>query len=145
MLFVGAKEKLSALLISESVFILLIVFVTVNPIYAQTSEEPPLSVVFAIEGVDAATGDILNWVTANNVTRAVFNNATAIDLDDTARDGIIELSITLPNGTAQVGDKFRACTVLPEFEKVLCSTGFKSATGRAEFVSVLLSSLKKQE
>jgi hypothetical protein len=144
----GDGRKLPALLISEAVFALSIVFVTVNPIYAQTSEESPLSVVFAIEGVDANTGEMMSWVTLNNVTKTLFYNATAIDLEDTlypARDGTIELSITLPNGTAQVGDKFRACTTVPEFEKLVCNTGFNSPTDRAEFMSILLSSFKKQE
>lgn len=145
MIFQGDGRKLPALLISEAVFALSIVFVTVNPIYAQTSEESPVGVVFAIEGVDANTGEMMSWVTSNNVTKTLFYNATAIDLEDTARDGTIEVSITLPNGTAQVGDKFRACTAVPEFGKLVCNMGFNSPTDRAEFMSILLSSFKKQQ
>jgi high-affinity K+ transport system ATPase subunit B len=135
---------LPALLIAAA-FILSIVFVTINPIYAQTTEEPPLIVVFAVEGIDASTGELMSWVTINNVTRTVFYNATAVDLEDTARDGMIETAITLPNGTSQVGDRFSACTVVPKFDKMECDIGFKSPTGRAEFFSVPLSSFEKQQ
>jgi hypothetical protein len=145
MLFREDRRKFPALLISEAAFILSMVFVPINPIDAQRSEEPPLIVVFAVEGIDANTGEVMSWVTVNNVTRTLFYNATAVDLEDTARDGIIETAITLPNGTAQVGDKFRACTVVPKFDKMVCDIGFKSPTGRAEFISVLLSSLKQEQ
>jgi hypothetical protein len=66
-----------------------------------------------------------------------------VDLEDSAKDGIVEIPITFPNSTVSTGDKFRACIVVLKNEDLMCDTGFDSPSERAEFVSFLLSPVKK--
>jgi hypothetical protein len=104
----------------------------------QTTTEP-FVVVIATKGIDSSTGYILNWVTANNITIPLLLNASTVDLEDDAKDGVVEASITLPNSTVSTGDNFRACIIVLKNEDLMCDTGFDSPSGRAEFVSFLLS------
>ena len=69
---------------------------------------------FSIAGIDSDTGYVINWVIANNVTIPIFFNASEVDLvDANAKDGFIETVVTLPNGTIDIGDKYKACTTVP--------------------------------
>jgi aldose sugar dehydrogenase len=99
--------------------------------------DDPFVLVFSIAGVDNRTGHVINWVTANNVTRAISSNASDVDLVDTnANDGFIETSVSLPNGTIHIGDKYKACTLVPKPMYQVCNTGFNWPTNRSEFASV---------
>jgi hypothetical protein len=127
--------------------ILAITTIFVNSVYAQESRNTtePFVVVFAIQGVDSKTGYILTWASADNVTIPALINASTVDLQDDAKDGIIEPSIVFPNSTVSTGDNFSACAVVLKDEDLMCDTGFNSPTGRAEFVSFRLSPDKNEQ
>jgi len=117
--------------------------VTINLTYAQRGQtiDNPFVVVITIQRVDNKTGFIANWITANNVTEETFYNASELDLMDTIpNDGFIDVSLVLPNGTTQVGDEFKACTLIYKDAYLRCDKGFNAPTNRAEFVSVPISS-----
>ena len=101
--------------------------------------DDPFVVVFSNAGVDNGTGYVINWVNANNVTTAISSNASDLDLVDTnAKDGFVETVIRLPNGTIGIGDKFKACTMVPRYMYRVCSMGFDWPTDRPEVVSVMI-------
>jgi aldose sugar dehydrogenase len=104
--------------------------------------DEPFTVTFSIAGVDNHTGYVINWVTANNVTRDAMFNASEVDLLETnARDGFVEWSLLLPNGTMHIGDKFKACTAVPQYMYQVCDIGFNWPTTRGESVSVTVPNL----
>jgi aldose sugar dehydrogenase len=104
--------------------------------------DDPFAVAFSISGVDKDTGYIINWVTANNVTRAISSNASELDRVDTdASDGFIETAISLPNGTIHIGDEYKACTMVPRDIYRACSIGFNWPTNRPEFARVIIPNL----
>jgi hypothetical protein len=115
----------------------------INPTYAQTEqpEDNPFVVIFAIAGVDSDTNFVVNWVTANNITREVYYNATEMDLMDAIpNDGFVETGVAVPNGTLQVGDEYTACSLIFKDAHLTCEKGFNAPTNRAEFVDVLIPS-----
>jgi glucose/arabinose dehydrogenase len=114
---------------------------TTNSIHAQrtqTIDEGPFLVEFLIAGVDNNTDYVVNWVTANNVTNVVLHNASDFDLNDNRKDGFIETSISLPNGTMHMGDKYKACTKALKDDYLICNEGFNWPDDRVEFNSVIL-------
>jgi aldose sugar dehydrogenase len=114
---------------------------TTNPVQSQriqTIDEGPFVVSFSIAGVDNDTGEVINWVTANNVTRAIPSNATDVDLKDNRQDGFIETALLLPNGTISIGDKYKACTKVLKDDNLICNEGFNWPGDRAEGNSVML-------
>jgi hypothetical protein len=114
--------------------------VPTNIVYAQDSEtmDEPFAVVFTMSGVDNNTGFVTNWVTANNVTNAIFYNASETDLTDNLQHGFIELGVSLPNGTIRVGDEYKACTLILKQIYLTCDRGFNSPTNRPEFDSIVV-------
>jgi hypothetical protein len=117
----------------------------INPIYAQQRPIPdnPFVVVFTLAGVANSTGEVTSWVTANNITKSAFYNASQVDLlAPVINDGFVDASIVLPNGTLEVGDEYTACTVIPKDKYMTCETGFNAPTNRAEFVGVTVPSSK---
>ena len=117
--------------------------IDINPTYGQgeEAEDNPFVVVFTVAGVDSDTNFVLNWVTANNITRASYYNATEVDLMDTiSNDGFVDASVVLPNGTLQVGDEYTACSLILKDAYLTCDKGFNAPTNRAEFVDVLVPS-----
>jgi hypothetical protein len=115
----------------------------VNPTYAQTEEpeDSPFVVIFALAGVDSDTNFVVSWVTANNITRSNYYNATDLDLIDAGpNDGFVDAAVALPNGTLQVGDEYTACSLILKDTHLTCDKGFNAPTNRAEFVEVLLPS-----
>ena len=114
--------------------------VPTNEVYGQDSGtmDEPFAVVFTMSGVDNNTGFVTNWVTANNVTNAIFYNASEMDLTDKLQDGFIEPGVPLPNGTIQVGDIYKACTVILKQIYLTCDTGFNAPTNRPEFDSIAI-------
>ena len=116
-----------------------------NPTYAQQGQtaDTPFVVVFTLAGVDNSTGEVANWVTANNITRSTFYNASQVDLlAPEVNDGFVDATIVLPNGTLAVGDDYKACTVILKDKYLTCDIGFNAPTNRAEFVSVIVPSSK---
>jgi hypothetical protein len=125
---------------------LVIVSVTtmnINPTYAQTKEpeDNPFIVIFVVAGVDSDTNFVANWVTANNITRTAYYNATEVDLMDTVpNDGFVDTAVALPNGTLQIGEEYTACSIIFKDAHLTCDKGFNAPTNRAEFVDVLIPS-----
>ncbi len=110
--------------------------------------DEPITVMFSIAGVNNDTGHVINWVTANNVTRANMYNASDLDLVQSstpAGDGIIEAPVQLPNGTMHIGDEYKACTTVPRHMYRVCDIGFNSPTNRPESVSVTIPILNGTE
>jgi glucose/arabinose dehydrogenase len=106
--------------------------------------DEPFTNDFLIAGVDNDTGYIVNWVTANNVTGAVGVNASEMDLTESsnsAKDGFIQTGITLPNGTIHIGEKYRACTMVPKYMYQDCSIAFNSPIRTPESTRVMIPSL----
>jgi hypothetical protein len=118
-----------------------------NPTYAQReeAEDNPFIVIFSLGGVDGDTNFVANWVTANNITRAAYYNATAVDLMDTiSNDGFVDTPVILPNGTLQVGDEYTACSLILKDAYLTCDKGFNAPTNRAEFVDVIVPSSERK-
>lgn len=141
-MFASVKSRLPALVLL-TLGMVLSTIVTINPIHAQVGQttDNPFVVVITIQGVDNRTGFIANWITANNITEGTFYNASELDLKDTIpNDGFLDVSLVLPNGTMQVSDEFKACTVILKDAYLRCDKGFNAPTNRAEFVSVLIPS-----
>jgi aldose sugar dehydrogenase len=114
---------------------------TTNSVHAQriqTIDEGPFLVEFLMAGVDNNTGYVVNWVTANNVTNALLHNASYLDLNDPRQDGFIETSISLPNGTMHMGDKYKACTAVLKDDKIVCNEGFNWPDNREEYSSFII-------
>jgi aldose sugar dehydrogenase len=114
---------------------------TANPVQSQriqTIDEGPFVVAFLTAGVENDTGEVINWVTANNVTNVMLYNASDADLKDNRQDGFIETPVSLPNGTIHIGDKYKACTSVLKDDNIICNTGFNWPGGRAEYNSIML-------
>lgn len=70
-----------------------------------------------------------------------INDASQVDLVEgttPAKDGFIEISVSLPNGTVNIGDKYKACTMVPKYMYKVCDIGFNWPTNRLESVSVTI-------
>jgi hypothetical protein len=125
---------------------LVIVSVTImniNSTYAQREEieDNPFVVIFTLAGVESDTNFVVSWVTANNITRAAYYNATEVDLlDASPNDGFVDASVVHPNGTLEVGDEYTACSLILKDAYLTCDKGFNAPTNRAEFVEVLIPS-----
>jgi aldose sugar dehydrogenase len=114
---------------------------TANSVHAQRAQivdESPFTVAFSTAGVDNDTGDILNWVSANNVTNVSLYNASDVDFKDNRQDGFVETVVSLPNGTIHIGDEYKACTTVLKDNNLVCNTGFDSPPDRLEYSSVIL-------
>jgi hypothetical protein len=134
-------------LVLLTLVIVLVMAVNINPTYAQRDalQDNPFVVIFSLAGVDSDTNFVVNWVTANNITRSAYYNATEVDLmDPTPNDGFIDASVILPNGTLQVGDEYTACSLILKDANITCEKGFNAPTNRAEFVDVLVPSLDRK-
>jgi hypothetical protein len=119
------------------IFALVVLPIMVHAQETETTDQP-FVVVFTMSGVDNNTGFVTHWVTANNVTNAMFYNASEMDLTDKLHDGFIEPGVSLPNGTIQVGDIYKACTMILKQIYLTCDTGFNAPTNRPEFDSIAI-------
>jgi aldose sugar dehydrogenase len=104
--------------------------------------DEPFITSFSIAGVDNSTGDVVHWVTANNITRSAFYNASQVDLSvPVVNDGFVDASVVLPNGSIPIGDKYKACTMVPKYMYQDCSIGFNDPSPYPESVSVVIPGL----
>jgi aldose sugar dehydrogenase len=96
---------------------------------------------FSIAGVDNDTGDVVTWVTANNVTRAKVTNASQLALVQNstyAKDGFIDILVFLPNETIPIGDKYKACVAVPKYMYQVCDVGFNEPSKLWEITTVTI-------
>ncbi len=89
-------------------------------------------------GVDKNPGQIVTFVTANNVTKAFGGNSAELDRADNITDGIADVFFTFPEITPKVGDKFEACSIVLEDRSLTCGSGFKSPANVTETVQLLV-------
>ncbi len=71
-------------------------------------------------GVDGNTGQVIIFISVNNITDAMLINSTAIELEDgNPKNNIMEAIFPFPHLLAKVGDKYKACVmVLKDFDYV---------------------------
>lgn len=98
----------------------------------------PLKIDVLLFGVDKKPGQIVTFVTANNVTKAFGGNSAELDRADNATDGIASVFFTFPEITPKVGDKFEACSIVLEDRSLMCGSGFKSPANMTETVQLLV-------
>ena len=106
--------------------------------------DEPYTHQFSIAGVDNDTGYVVSWVTANNVTRALGQNASEVALVQNstyAKEGFIEMLVSLPNGTIPIGDKYKACVAVPKYMYQVCDKGFNEPSKPWEITTVTLPNL----
>jgi hypothetical protein len=119
-----------------------------NPIQAQEAEEnknETFTVVVTLYGVDNMTGNVVTFVSTNNITRGTVLNATQIDLNDTGKnDGIVDVYLTFPNITISAGNEFKACNMVLRDLSIVCDIGHNSPSRRAEYIDLLLQSTKEE-
>lgn len=106
---------------------------------AGTTDLGPLKVEVLLFGVDKKPGQVVTFVTANNVTKAFGGNSAELDRADNVTDGIAGVFFTFPEVIPSVGDKFEACSIVLEDRSLMCGEGFKSPTNVTETVQLLVS------
>jgi hypothetical protein len=94
-------------------------------------------------GVDGNTGQVIIFISVNNITDAMLINSTAIELEDgNPKNNIMEAIFPFPHLLAKVGDKYKACVmVLKDFDYV-CYIGRYSPTEGSQTINLLLNSYK---
>jgi hypothetical protein len=97
-----------------------------------------LKVELLVFGIDDATGNIVTFVTAQNLTKAFAGSGQEIDRLDNQSDGIGEVFYTFPELTMNPGDKFEACAVTVNDHGIQCASGLKGPSNRTEVSQLLL-------
>jgi hypothetical protein len=94
-------------------------------------------------GVDGSTGQVIIFISVNNITDAMLINSTAIELEDgNPKNNIMEAIFPFPHLLAKVGDRYKACVmVLKDFDYV-CYIGRYSPTEGSQTINLLLNSYK---
>lgn len=90
-----------------------------------------------IFGIDNDTGNIITYVTAKNMTKAVAEAASVLDRAHNATDGIGEVYYSFPEISTKVGDKFEACALKVNDQSIQCTSGSKSPANRTETAQLL--------
>lgn len=89
-------------------------------------------------GIDDASGNIVTFVTAKNLTKAFAGSGQELDRLDNQSDGIGEVFYTFPELTVSPGDKFEACAVTVNDQAIQCTSGLKGPSNRTEVSQLLL-------
>ena len=94
-------------------------------------------------GVDRNTGEVIIFISVNNITDALLFNATGIELEDgNPNNNIMEAIFPFPHLLAKIGDKYKACVmVLKDFDYV-CYLGPYSPSEGSQTTNLLLNSYK---
>jgi hypothetical protein len=131
----------------------ILVFITVNPIQAETGKgEDIFKVIMTVFGLDESKGDIVAIVTVNNgeaskvkfldtdllLTSSNLTTSTPSTTNPAPGGGIIEYVATFPNVTVNVGNEYKACAIPVKNLELMCSTGNNSPAQRPEFVDISL-------
>jgi hypothetical protein len=96
-------------------------------------------------GVDKNTGEVIIFISVNNITDALLINSSAIELEDgNPKNNIMEAIFPFPHLLAKIGDKYKACAmVLKDFDYV-CYIGRYSPKEGSQSISLLLNSYKQR-
>jgi hypothetical protein len=64
-------------------------------------------------GVDKNTGEVIIFISVNNITDALLINSSAIELEDgNPKNNIMEAIFPFPHLLAKIGDKYKACAMV---------------------------------
>ena len=127
---------------------------------AVKEKEDVFKVIVTLFGVEPATGNIVTFVTINNMSKVKAFDAAKyyIPIDTTESSdntmnathgssngiegsGIVELNLAFPNATSiKSGDEFRVCSMVLKDLRMTCETGTNTAALRAENVDMYLDS-----
>ena len=132
--------------------------------YTQTmsvkEREDVFKVIVTLFGVEPTTGNIVTFVTINNMSNVKAFDAAKyyipIDTTESSNNtinathgssngiegsGIVELNLAFPNATSiKSGDEFRVCSMVLKDLRMTCETGTNTAALRAENVDMYLDS-----
>jgi hypothetical protein len=136
---------------------------SLNVGYAQTiavkEKEDVFKVIVTLFGVEPTTGNIVTFVTIDNMskvkafdaakyyipidaTTASYNstiNAVHGSSNGVEGSGIVELNLAFPNATSiKSGDEFRVCSMVLKDLRMICETGVNTPALRAENVDMYL-------
>ena len=94
-------------------------------------------------GVDSDTGQVIIFISVNNITDAMLINSTAIELEDgNPKNNIMEAIFPFPHLLAKVGDKYKACAMVLKDLDYVCYIGRYSPTEGSQTINLLLNSYK---
>jgi hypothetical protein len=94
-------------------------------------------------GVDGNTGQVIIFISVNNITDAMLINSTAIELEDgNPKNNIMEAIFPFPHLLAKVGDKYKACVMVLKDLDYVCYIGRYSPTEGSQTINLLLNSYK---
>ena len=94
-------------------------------------------------GVDSDTGQVIIFISVNNITDAMLINSTAIELEDgNPKNNIMEAIFPFPHLLAKVGDKYKACVMVLKDLDYVCYIGRYSPTEGSQTINLLLNSYK---
>jgi K+-transporting ATPase A subunit len=119
---------------------------------AVKEKEDVFKVIVTLFGVEPATGNIVTFVTIDNMSKVKAFDAAKyyIPIDTTASynsttnhgvegSGIVELNLAFPNATSiKSGDEFRVCSMVLKDLRMICETGVNTPALRAENVDMYL-------
>jgi hypothetical protein len=132
--------------------------------YAQETavkeKEDVFKVIVTLFGVEPATGNIVTFVTIDNMSKVKAFDAAKyyipIDTTESSNNtinathgssngiegsGIVELNLAFPNATSiKSGDEFRVCSMVLKDLRMTCETGTNTPALRAENVDMYLDS-----
>jgi hypothetical protein len=132
--------------------------------YAQETavkeKEDVFKVIVTLFGVEPATGNIVTFVTIDNMSKVKAFDAAKyyipIDTTESSNNtinathgssngiegsGIVELNLAFPNATSiKSGDEFRVCSMVLKDLRMTCETGTNTAALRAENIDMYLDS-----
>jgi hypothetical protein len=94
-------------------------------------------------GVDGNTGQVIIFISVNNITDAMLINSTAIELEDgNPKNNIMEAIFPFPHLLAKVGDKYKACVMVLKDLDYVCYIGRYSPTEGSQTINLLLNTYK---
>jgi hypothetical protein len=125
---------------------------------AVKEKEDVFKVIVTLFGVEPATGNIVTFVTIDNMSKVKAFDAAKyyIPIDTTESSdntinathgssngiegsGIVELNLAFPNATSiKSGDEYRACSIVVKDLRMVCETGVNTPALRAENVDMHL-------
>jgi hypothetical protein len=159
----ATKNHPVAIITVIAIVITMLVQSSLNVGYAQTTtvkeKKDVFKVIVTLFGVEPTTGNIVTFVTINNMSNVKTFDAAKyyIPIDTTESSnpsnhainathgssngiegsGIVELNLAFPNATSiKSGDEYRACSIVVKDLRMVCETGVNTPALRAENVDM---------
>ena len=113
-----------------------------SPVQAETGKGTDIfKVILSIFGIQPTTGDVVAIVSVNGESKVKLFDTANIAVNATQGGGILEFVATFPTVNVNVGDEYKACTLLLKDlskDNLICKTGLNSPAKRAEYVDLSL-------